>query len=162
MSAKSLDVFSLRDAVVGEYKNFATSFTTIRAQDIRQQVEAIYADQRYWPEPLIQINPSYKRSTNVEALANANALHPGCSAIFRTGVSPMPVCTPYRGALLTGRTPLSLGLVLNDIPLATTETSLAHATARAGYDTAYIGKWHLNGGDRPAWVAEVPAGLPDG
>ena len=85
MSAKSLDVFSLRDAVVGEYKNFATSFTTIRAQDIRQQVEAIYADQRYWPEPLIQINPSYKRSTNVEALANANALHPGCSAIFRTG-----------------------------------------------------------------------------
>ena len=32
MSAKSLDVFSLRDAVVGEYKNFATSFTTIRAR----------------------------------------------------------------------------------------------------------------------------------
>src|SRR5262245_19987408 len=85
MSAKSLDVFSLRDAVVGEYKNFATSFTTIRAEDIRHQVEAIYADQRYWPEPLIQINPSYKRSTTVDALATAGALHPGCSAIFRTG-----------------------------------------------------------------------------
>src|SRR5688572_21112727 len=85
MSAKSLDVFSLRDAVVGEYKSFATSFTTIRAEDIKQQVEAIYADQRYWPEPLIQINPSYKRSTNVEALAAARAVHPGCSAIFRTG-----------------------------------------------------------------------------
>ena len=77
MSAKSLDVFSLRDAVVGEYKKFATSFTTIRAEDIRQQVEAIYADQRYWPEPLIQINPSYKRSTSVDALAAAGVLHPG-------------------------------------------------------------------------------------
>ena len=84
MNAKSLDVFSLRDAVVAEYKKFATSFTTIRADDIKQQVEAIYAQQRYWPEPLIQINPSYKRSTSVDALAAAGALHPECSAIFRT------------------------------------------------------------------------------
>jgi hypothetical protein len=36
MNARSLDVFSLRDAVVDEYKKFATSFTTIRAEDIRQ------------------------------------------------------------------------------------------------------------------------------
>ena len=38
---KSLDIFSLRDSVVGEYKKFATSFTTIHAEDIRHQVEAI-------------------------------------------------------------------------------------------------------------------------
>jgi hypothetical protein len=55
VALKSLDVFSLRDSVVGEYKKFATSFTTIHADDIRQQVEAIYALERYWPEPLIQI-----------------------------------------------------------------------------------------------------------
>jgi hypothetical protein len=51
----------LRDTVVGEYRKFATSFTTIHAEDIRKQVEAIYAEGRFWPEPLIQINPSYKR-----------------------------------------------------------------------------------------------------
>lgn len=34
-----MDVFSLREAVVGEYKKFATSFTTIDAEDIRKQVE---------------------------------------------------------------------------------------------------------------------------
>jgi hypothetical protein len=39
---------------------FATSFTTIHADDIRAQVEAIYAEGRFWPEPLLQINPSYK------------------------------------------------------------------------------------------------------
>jgi hypothetical protein len=50
MTTKGLDVFSLRDAVVGDYKRFATSFTTIHADDIRQQVEAIYARERYWPE----------------------------------------------------------------------------------------------------------------
>jgi hypothetical protein len=41
------------------------------AEDIREQVEAIYAQERYWPEPLIQINPSYKRSTDIEALVKA-------------------------------------------------------------------------------------------
>lgn len=51
-----MDVFSLRDSVVGEYKQFATSFTTICAKDIREQVEAIYAEDRYWPEPLIQLS----------------------------------------------------------------------------------------------------------
>jgi hypothetical protein len=53
-----MDVFSLRDTVVGEYRKFATSFTTIHADDIRRQVEGIYAEGRFWPEPLIQINPS--------------------------------------------------------------------------------------------------------
>ena len=57
--------FALREVVVGEYKQFATSFTTIRAEDIRQQVEAIYARNLYWPEPLIQINPNFKRTTTV-------------------------------------------------------------------------------------------------
>jgi hypothetical protein len=58
-----MDVFSLRDNVVGEYKKFATSFTTIFASDIRTQIDAIYADARYWPEPLIQVNPNFKRVT---------------------------------------------------------------------------------------------------
>lgn len=74
------------------------------------------------------------------------------SANLVTAVSPTPVCTPYRGSLITGRTALSLGLVLNDIPLRTTEVSLAHAFAKEGYDTGYIGKWHLNGADRLAWI----------
>jgi arylsulfatase A-like enzyme len=79
------------------------------------------------------------------------------AAVFTTAVSPTPVCTPYRGSLLTGRTALSLGLVLNDIALRHSEVSLAHAFAGAGYDTAYVGKWHLNGPDRPAWVPPGPA-----
>jgi Lhr-like helicase len=80
----SMDVFSLRDTVVGEYRKFATSFTTIYAEDIRKQVEAIYAQERYWPEPLIQINPQYKSSTSVDQLVDAGFLEPRCAEIFRT------------------------------------------------------------------------------
>ena len=84
-----LDVFALRDSVVDEYKRFATSFTTIHARDIHEQVTAIYAKQRYWPEPLIQINPSYKCSTDVGTLVANGVLDPGCAGIFRTNGQPL-------------------------------------------------------------------------
>ncbi|TAK32666.1 MAG: hypothetical protein EPO40_01810, partial [Myxococcaceae bacterium] len=85
MSLQSLDVFALRDTVVGEYERFATSFTRIHADDIREQIAAVYAGARYWPEPLLQINPSYKEGPTVEALVNDGTLHPGCADIFRSG-----------------------------------------------------------------------------
>jgi len=88
-SAPALDVFALRDSVVEEYRHFATSFTTIQAADIREQVEAIYAENRYWPEPLIQINPSYKRSTDVGTLVANGVVHPGCADIFRADGRPL-------------------------------------------------------------------------
>lgn len=77
------DVFSLRDHVVQEYERFATSFTAIHAEDIRRQIQAIYAGERYWPEPLIQINPSYRRTTDVADLFHRSVLHPGCAEIFQ-------------------------------------------------------------------------------
>ena len=87
--APALDVFALRDSVVDEYRRFATSFTTIHARDIREQVEAIYDEDRYWPEPLIQINPSYKRSTDLGALVADGVLDPGCADVFRANGRPL-------------------------------------------------------------------------
>jgi len=88
-SAAPLDIFALRDSVVDEYKRFATSFTTIRAPDIREQVEAIHAGNRYWPEPLIQINPSYRRTTDVASLVAEGVIQPGCADIFRAKGKPL-------------------------------------------------------------------------
>ena len=88
-SAPALDVFALRDSVVDEYKRFATSFTTIHAPDIREQVDGIYAENRYWPEPLIQVNPSYKRTTDVGSLVASGVLHPRCAQIFRADGEPL-------------------------------------------------------------------------
>src|SRR5688572_14793581 len=89
VNSKSMDVFSLRDSIVGEYRKFATSFTTIHAEDIREQVEAIYAQGRFWPDPLIQINPSYKRGANLETLIEAGALDPRTAEIFRADGAPL-------------------------------------------------------------------------
>lgn len=89
MNAKNLDIFSLRDSVVGEYRNFATSFTTIYADDIRQQVDAIYAEGRFWPDPLIQINPSYQPGKDLQSLIDGGVLEPRIAEIFCSDGKPV-------------------------------------------------------------------------
>lgn len=71
----------------------------------------------------------------------------------RLAVTPNPVCGPARAALQTGRYPTANGCHRNDIPLPSGERTLAHHFAAAGYDTGYIGKWHLAQSD-PVPVAE--------
>lgn len=74
------------------------------------------------------------------------------SVNFTHAVSCCPVCSPYRASLITGQYPLTNGLFLNDLCLSTKATSIAQAYAGAGYDTAYIGKWHLDGHGRGAYI----------
>ena len=79
------NVFSFRDRIIEEYSLFSRSFTRIAATDIRYEVERQYAAGRYWPEPLIQINPNYRRKGTVQELANEGILHQACGDIFQTG-----------------------------------------------------------------------------
>jgi arylsulfatase A-like enzyme len=64
----------------------------------------------------------------------------------------MPVCAPYRASLLTGQYPLTHGVFVNDVCLGDRAVSLAQACSAAGYDTAYIGKWHLDGHGRSSFI----------
>lgn len=60
-----------------------------------------------------------------------------------------PVCTPFRGMLMSGQQPLYNGAYVNDKPLVPGHgKKFAEVLRDAGYNTAYVGKWHLQGGDR--------------
>jgi len=76
----------------------------------------------------------------------------GESLNFSQAVSGCPVCSPYRGSLLTGQRPLSHGIFVNDVCLKPEGTTLGQAFQQAGYDTAYIGKWHLDGHGRSSYI----------
>lgn len=56
-----MNVFDLDRALTEDYERFARSFTRIRAEDLRTQIEALYATDRFWPEPLVSINPRFER-----------------------------------------------------------------------------------------------------
>src|SRR5690606_19514869 len=82
-----LDVFKFREHLVGEYEQFTRSFTRIKSGDIQTFVDREYDSQRYWPEPLIQINPNYRPGGTVEDLVASGQLSRECSDIFRLGKS---------------------------------------------------------------------------
>ena len=67
---------------------------------------------------------------------------------FTNAVSVCPVCTPARASLLTGKYPTSTGMILNDLYLPPEELCMAEIFKDAGYQTAYLGKWHLDGHGR--------------
>lgn len=104
-----MNVFELRNQLVGDYGAFARSFTKIKSADIREQLHEIYAGDRFWPEPLLQINPNYMVGPTVADLSQAGELHPLCASIFQTkdeasgALSPLRLHTHQFQALSAGK-----------------------------------------------------------
>jgi len=63
--------------------------------------------------------------------------------LFENSFTCQPVCGPARACLQTGQYATQNGCFRNAIPLREGEKTLADHFNENGYDTAYIGKWHL-------------------
>ncbi len=116
------------------------SGTTLGADDEKKKPNLLFVltDQQSY-DMIGAVNPQVQTPV-VDELARQGVRFDHC-------VSNHPLCTPYRGMLLSGQHPLYNGCFTNDVPLLpNSENRFAHVLNRAGYETAYIGKWHLYGG----------------
>ncbi|MGQ1783615.1 MULTISPECIES: sulfatase family protein [unclassified Saccharicrinis] len=76
---------------------------------------------------------------------------------FTNCFSNSPICTPYRGMLMSGQYSLYNGCFTNDRPLLPGNgKKFAEVLRDDGYYTGYVGKWHLLGGDRNRPIPEGP------
>jgi hypothetical protein len=55
-----LDVFDLRERVIDQYVEYVKSFYSIREPTTREFVADYLKAGRLWPEPLVQLNPSFQ------------------------------------------------------------------------------------------------------
>ncbi len=72
---------------------------------------------------------------------------------FAQAFTCQPVCGPARASLQTGKYPTAVGCFTNHRQLPLDEWTIARAFSAQGYETAYIGKWHL--------ASSGPRGGPD-
>jgi arylsulfatase A-like enzyme len=78
-----------------------------------------------------------------------------CTRAYATS----PVCSPCRATIFTGRYSHAAGVPTNSRALDRSIPTLADRLNRQGYQTAYMGKWHLGGNGRPEWSPKVDGGF---
>ncbi|MDA9555464.1 sulfatase-like hydrolase/transferase [Pelobium sp.] len=111
------------------------------AQKSKPNLVILLADQHSYDELGCYGNTQVK-TPNIDKFAKEGIRFNQC-------FSNEPICTPFRGLLMSGQHSLKNGCYTNDVPLIPGNgKKLAEVLRDNGYNTAYIGKWHLLGGDR--------------
>lgn len=110
-----------------------------QAQAAPPHIVVMIADDLGWGD--VGFHGSRVRTPNIDRLA--------ARGVQLNQFYVQPVCSPTRGAFLTGRYPMRLGLQCGvvrpwaDYGLPLNERTLPQALHEAGYKTAIVGKWHL-------------------
>lgn len=121
--------------------------------DRRPNIIFVLVDDLRWDELSCTGNPVV-RTPNIDRIAHEGAR-------FRNAFANTPLCSPSRGCFLTGRHAHRHGIVDN-----TNRSEQSHRLItfplilqRSGYETAYIGKWHMGNDDSPRPGLDYWAGL---
>lgn len=102
----------------------------------RPNVIVFFTDQQRWDTSGLHGNP-LDLTPNFDRMASRGT-H------IASSFTCQPVCGPARSCLQTGLYATTTGCFRNGIPLPDDSVTLGMLFKDAGYNTGYIGKWHLN------------------
>jgi len=107
---------------------------------------------------IVFIFPDQMRSMVLSCYGNNQVKTPNIDRLAKEGVkfthacSTYPVCSPFRAMLMTGNQPCNNGMMTNDHYLDPGQKHFAEICKQNGYDTGYVGKWHLDGQGRKSYI----------
>lgn len=78
-----MNIFRFRDQIIQDYSGYVSSFISISQPRLKQFVESCFESGALWPDPLIQLNPTFKPGNTIEALVAEGLLAPDCTHVFR-------------------------------------------------------------------------------
>jgi hypothetical protein len=81
-----LDVFQLRERVVGEYRDYLESFVHILDPNLDAFVRDELAKGRLWPDAVLQLNPAYVPGPTLGELADEGVIHADTARFFGRGL----------------------------------------------------------------------------
>ncbi len=110
----------------------------------RPNILLIYADQMRYDCMSPAGNPVV-RTPHLQRLADEGLT-------FDNAFTSYPLCCPFRASMMTGKYAQGHGMIQNHFPLRADQEFLGDRMADTGYQTFYVGKWHLEGGPKPGFV----------
>ncbi len=78
-----MNIFEFRRQVIEDYAAYTRSFIQIRDPRLQAFVDEQLEAGVLWPEPLIQLNPSFEPGATIDDLVAEGVLHRECSNVFR-------------------------------------------------------------------------------
>lgn len=74
--------FAFDRHIIKSYEQFSRSFSTIRAEDLRDEIDRQYGNKRFWPDALLSLNPRFRSGPTVDCLVGDGTLDEATGKIF--------------------------------------------------------------------------------
>lgn len=84
-----MKAFEFEHHVIKTYERFSRSFTQIKADDLKAEIDDQYTAGRFWPDALLSLNPRFLSGPDVDELVASGVLDEGTGSVFRFGETPL-------------------------------------------------------------------------